>query len=272
MNVATPIAAAHHACGFHFEPGDLDPLASKIFLPSGADTVHARAVAYESVIDALAVLISRYRSRRAEIFHTPPATNQAGPEGRERSILTPLACHAAYSIAAERGAVPEDGYIFDVAGDCAGPRPSARLNRFQGSRMQEYLRIGTPPQVREFRQAWIARARTIAGALELSYTVDAVRDDMAGPHDAVPASQRQDVLKFELRVPISSEKTPTACMSFSDHRDHFSTVWRLQGDKDDVMHTGCVAFGMDQLAVALFAAHGTRIAGWPDGVRETLKL
>ncbi|WP_239510397.1 hypothetical protein, partial [Klebsiella pneumoniae] len=32
-------------------------------------------------------------------------------------------------------------------------------------------------------------------------------------------------------------------------------------------HTGCVAFGMDRLAVALFATHGGTIAEWPASVR-----
>jgi hypothetical protein len=39
-----------------------------------------------------------------------------------------------------------------------------------------------------------------------------------------------------------------------------------------VMHTGCVAFGMDRLALALFATHGLDTAGWPDGAREALGL
>ena len=40
----------------------------------------------------------------------------------------------------------------------------------------------------------------------------------------------------------------------------------------EVLHTGCVAFGMDRLAVALFATHGAKISGWPASVREALKL
>ena len=37
-------------------------------------------------------------------------------------------------------------------------------------------------------------------------------------------------------------------------------------------HTGCVAFGMDRLAVAMFATHGTEIERWPAAVREVLEL
>ena len=31
----------------------------------------------------------------------------------------------------------------------------------------------------------------------------------------------------------------------------------------EVLHTGCVAFGMDRLAVALFVTHGAKINAWP---------
>ena len=46
-------------------------------------------------------------------------------------------------------------------------------------------------------------------------------------------------------------------MSFNYHRDHFGTTWN-QGceDGEPGHHTGCVAFGMDRMAVALFATHG----------------
>jgi hypothetical protein len=38
------------------------------------------------------------------------------------------------------------------------------------------------------------------------------------------------------------------------------------------MHTGCVAFGMDRLAVAMFVTHGVKIANWPASVRAALNL
>jgi hypothetical protein len=37
-------------------------------------------------------------------------------------------------------------------------------------------------------------------------------------------------------------------------------------------HSGCVAFGMDRLAVALFATHGLDVQQWPTGVKEALSL
>ena len=61
-------------------------------------------------------------------------------------------------------------------------------------------------------------------------------------------------------------------MSFNYHKEHFGEVWGLHNAAGEVLHTGCVAFGMDRLAVALFVTHGADIAQWPASVREALKL
>jgi seryl-tRNA synthetase len=83
-------------------------------------------------------------------------------------------------------------------------------------------------------------------------------------------SQLEQSLKFELLIPVHSEELPTACMSFNYHQDHFGTTWGLVTDAGAVAHTACVAFGLDRLALALFAAHGPDLKNWPAMVRETL--
>ncbi|MGC2275314.1 MAG: hypothetical protein WA571_04820, partial [Candidatus Binatus sp.] len=85
-------------------------------------------------------------------------------------------------------------------------------------------------------------------------------------------SQLEQSLKFELLIPIRSEEEPTACMSFNCHRDHFSTVWHLVTANGDQAHTGCVAFGLDRLALAMFRTHGLDLTKWPAIVRENLSI
>ena len=188
-------------------------------------------------------------------------------------VLSPAACYPVYPIAAARGLVPDEGYIFDVASDCFRHEPSKSLDRFQTFRMREYVRIGTPEQIQEFRQPWIIRAQQIADSIGLRYKIDTASDPFFGRVGAMmAASQLQQALKFELLVPILSEEKPTACMSFNYHREHFGEVWGLHNREGQVLHTGCVAFGMDRLAVALFASHGPRTEDWPHSVREALAL
>jgi seryl-tRNA synthetase len=188
-------------------------------------------------------------------------------------VLSPAACYPLYPLVAARGRIPAGGLIFDVAADCFRREPSRSLDRLQSFRMREYVRIGSPEEITAFREAWMARARQLADALALPYTVDVANDPFFGRVGQVMAvSQLQQALKFELLIPYYAGAKPTACMSFNYHREHFGNVWGLTDTRDELAHTGCVAFGMDRLAVALFANHGADPAQWPASARQALAL
>jgi seryl-tRNA synthetase len=188
-------------------------------------------------------------------------------------VLAPAACYPVYPIAAARGAVPVDGLTFDVAADCFRREPSTDIDRFQSFRMREYVRIGTAAQIQAFREAWLDRATAMADQLALSYRVDLASDPFFGRAGQIVAmAQKEQALKFELVVPVRSAESPTACMSFNYHQDHFGLTWDLKTVSGETAHTGCVAFGMDRLAVALFATHGLDVAAWPHSAREALRL
>jgi seryl-tRNA synthetase len=188
-------------------------------------------------------------------------------------VLAPAACYPVYPIAAERGPVPATGLTFDVAADCFRREPSSDIDRFQSFRMREYVRIGTEGQIQAFRGEWVECATGIADMLGLSYRIDLANDPFFGRGGQIVAlAQREQALKFELLVPVRSAEDPTACMSFNYHQDHFGTTWNLRLNDGSPAHTGCVAFGMDRLAVAMFATHGTELEAWPESVREALRL
>jgi seryl-tRNA synthetase len=188
-------------------------------------------------------------------------------------VLSPAACYPVYPIAAARGPLPAGGLRFDVAADCFRAEPSRHLDRLQSFRMREYVCIGSPDDVSDFRERWMVRAQAIARDLGLSFKVDYASDPFFGRVGQMKAvSQKQQSLKFELLVPLRSEEQPTACMSFNYHRDHFGTTWDIKDADGEPAHTGCVAFGMDRLAVAMFHTHGTDLAKWPVEVRKMLGL
>ena len=107
----------------------------------------------------------------------------------------------------------------------------------------------------------------------LPYTLEVASDPFFGRVGQMMAvSQVQQSLKFELLIPYYQGARPTACMSFNYHRDHFGHVWGLHDERNELSHTSCVAFGMDRLAVALFAHHGLDLARWPASARRALAL
>jgi len=188
-------------------------------------------------------------------------------------VLSPAACYPVYPIAAARGQLPKGGLTFDVAADCFRREPSKHLDRLQSFRMREYVCIGSPDDVADFRHRWMERAQQIARDLGLTFRVETASDPFFGRVGAIKAvSQQQQSLKVELLVPLRSEEKPTACMSFNYHRDHFGLTWDMNDADGNPAHTGCVAFGMDRLAVAMFHTHGTDTAKWPAKVKEMLGM
>jgi len=188
-------------------------------------------------------------------------------------VLAPAACYPVYPIIAKRGFVRADGWLCDVACDCFRHEATHEIDRFQSFRMREYVCIGSSKQVVEFRERWMPRAKELAELLGLKYRIDQASDPFFGRAGKLMAtSQVEQSLKFELLLPVRSEESPTACMSFNYHRDHFGLIWDLRGEDGEVSHTACVAFGMDRLGLALFAAHGVDLARWPASVRSALGL
>jgi seryl-tRNA synthetase len=186
-------------------------------------------------------------------------------------VLSPAACYPVYPLVASRGNVPAGGLIFDVACDCFRREPSKMLDRLQSFRMREYVCVGAPEQIQDFRARWMNRAEGFAGQLGLPYRIEQASDPFFGRGGKLIAmNQVEQELKFELLVPVHSEEQPTACMSFNYHRDHFGTTWNLRTASGATAHTGCVAFGVDRLALALFATHGVELPQWPTRVRQAL--
>jgi len=188
-------------------------------------------------------------------------------------VLSPAACYPVYPIVAARGPLPAGGLEFDIEADVFRHEPSRSLDRLQSFRMREFVRIGSPQEIVEFREGWMAKAPQLAGDLSLPFSIDVANDPFFGRVGQVMAvSQRQQALKFELLIPYHPAASPTACMSFNYHREHFGQVWGIHDEKGELAHTGCVAFGIDRLTVALFAIHGLDLQKWPAVTRAALAL
>ncbi len=188
-------------------------------------------------------------------------------------VLSPAACYPLYPLVGRRGPVPRGGLTFDVAADCFRKEPSRELSRLQSFRMREFVRVGPPAEIAAFREHWMGRAERLAEQLALPCKLDVASDPFFGRVGQVMAvSQRQQSLKFELLIPYFPGAEPTACMSFNYHRDHFGLAWGLADGAGEVVHTACVAFGMDRLAVALFCVHGLDLSRWPGSARRALAL
>ena len=186
-------------------------------------------------------------------------------------VLTPAACYPLYPTVAKRGAIPENGALYDLQSYCFRHEPSKDPARQQLFRMREYVCMGSEKHVTDFRQSWMDRGVEMMKAVGLDVTIDVANDPFFGRAGKMLANnQRDQNLKFELLIPITSVAKPTACMSFNYHQDAFGTKWGLNFADGRVVHTACVGFGLERIALALFHTHGLDTKEWPESVRKTL--
>ncbi|MVA73893.1 amino acid--[acyl-carrier-protein] ligase [Agrobacterium vitis] len=186
-------------------------------------------------------------------------------------VLTPAACYPLYPTIAKRGPIAASGALFDLQSYCFRHEPSTDPARQQLFRMREYVCMGSESHVTDFRQTWMDRGLKMMEEVALPVEIDIANDPFFGRAGKMLANnQRDQNLKFELLIPITSVDKPTACMSFNYHQDAFGSKWGLNLEDGSVAHTACVGFGLERIALALFHHHGLDVRAWPQSVRTTL--
>jgi seryl-tRNA synthetase len=185
--------------------------------------------------------------------------------------LTPAACYPLYPTIAKRGPISMKGGLYDLQSYCFRHEPSKDPARQQLFRMREYVCMGTEAHVTEFRQTWMDRGVEMMKSVGLDVEIDVANDPFFGRAGRLLANnQRDQNLKFELLIPVTSQTKKTACMSFNYHQDAFGSKWGLNLEDGSVAHTACVGFGLERIALALFAQHGLDTKLWPENVRKVL--
>ena len=171
------------------------------------------------------------------------------------------------------GQLPAGGRTFDVQSYCYRHEPSDDPARMQIFRMHEYVRVGFPEEVQGFRDMWLERSQVLMRAMGLDVRAVIAHDPFFGRGGKMLAeTQRDQSLKFELVVPITSEEKPTAIVSCNYHQDHFGELFGIRSAGAAAAHTSCVGFGLERIALALFRRHGFDRARWPATVRGALQL
>ncbi len=213
------------------------------------------------------------RAHRDLVAHLEAKEDWASNQKMTDVVLTPAACYPLYPMAAQRGILPPEGYCFSLCSWCFRHEPSRDPARMQAFRQREYVRIGTKEQVVAFRETCIERGEAVVKELKLPYKLDIANDPFFGRAGKMLANnQRDQQLKFEMLIPITSDDAPTACLSFNYHQEHFGTTFGIRDAAGEPAHTACVGFGMERITLALFCHHGFDIAAWPTSVRTALAV
>jgi len=186
-------------------------------------------------------------------------------------VLVPAACYPLYPTAT--GVLPPGGRTVDLRTFVFRHEPSDDPARMQSFRQREYVRLGTAQEAVSHRDEWIRRGLEIHTSLGLAVRQELASDAFFGRGGRMmKATQREQHLKYELVVPITSDEKPTAITSSNCHLDHFGLAFDIRTEDGGVAHSACVGFGLERVALALFRTHGMDPDGWPAEVRSVLEL
>lgn len=184
-------------------------------------------------------------------------------------MLTPAACYPVYPTFS--GLLPEQGRLVTVMNWVFRHEPSDEPTRLQHFRMREYIRVGRPQVVLQWRDEWLERGLALLRRLRLPVQSDVASDPFFGRAGRMMAASQVDQrLKFEILCPVISREKPTAICSFNWHQEHFSSTFGIRQRDGSLAHTACLGFGLERVTLALLKAHGCDPADWPADVRKLL--
>lgn len=184
-------------------------------------------------------------------------------------VLIPAACYPIYP--SFTGTLPENGRLVDMTHWVFRHEPSEEPTRMQSFRVREFVRVGSPEAVVEWRNMWLQRGLTLLQSLGLPAQEEVASDPFFGRVGKMLANnQREQKLKFEVVVPVISEENPTAVCSFNYHQDYFSKTFEIMQSNGELAQTACLGFGLERVCMALFKHHGFDPKQWPAPVRSKL--
>ena len=183
-------------------------------------------------------------------------------------VLVPAVCYPIYPAIAQRGPVSIGGKVVDAAGYCFRRESSCSPGRMQTFRQHERIFIGTEAGALSFRTQWLERAKSMARVLDLPHVIEVANDPFFGRVGRVmERSQREHQLKLEMLLPLTTDSSTAACVSFNLHLSKMAEAFGLVLENGEPAFTACVGFGLERLVLAILRRHGANPRHWPDALR-----
>lgn len=146
------------------------------------------------------------------------------------------------------------------------------LERLWDFTMREIIFVGPRQFVLDQRQKAISETAVLLDEWGLSYEIMSATDPFfIEDYSSQTMFQSAFDLKYEVRAALPYKQETLAAGSFNYHQDFFGRSFNISDESGEALHTGCVGFGLERLALSFLAQYGLDSARWPEAVRTGIE-
>ncbi|TVY09367.1 hypothetical protein [Paenibacillus cremeus] len=188
---------------------------------------------------------------------------------KPKFTMNPSTCYHCYE-GLQNETLEGDGIVVTAISKCHRfeSRNHSDFGRLLDFSMREIIFVGKPDFVKEHRLQAIEYLKELAVEWNVDSMLEIANDPFFTNDFQVKASfQRNQEMKYELRLTIPHIKKSIACSSVNFHSNTFGNAFNIKMGKRNAV-TGCVGFGIERWAFAFLAQYGLDEAQWPVSFRE----
>lgn len=188
---------------------------------------------------------------------------------KPKFTMNPSTCYHCYE-GLQNETLEGDGIVVTAISKCHRfeSRNHTDFGRLLDFSMREIIFVGKPDFVKENRLRSIEYLKELAVEWNVDSMLEIANDPFFTNDFQVKASfQRNQEMKYELRLTIPHVKKSIACSSVNFHSNTFGNAFNIQMGKRKAV-TGCVGFGIERWAFAFLAQYGLNEQAWPQAFRE----
>jgi hypothetical protein len=180
--------------------------------------------------------------------------------------LNPSVCYNCYA-SIENSTVEGEGFVATARSRChryesGNHRSLARLMDFS---MREVIYVGQPDFVKRQREQSIRLLCELIERWGLASWMESANDPFfTNDFEVKAAFQRNNDMKYELRMPLASGSVAVASSNF--HSVTFGKAFNIVSPSTRPVCTGCIGFGLERWIYAVFSQVGLDPAAWPAGL------
>ncbi|WP_079914290.1 hypothetical protein [Paenibacillus sp. 32352] len=197
----------------------------------------------------------------------PLDLNQTMP--KPKFTMNPSTCYHCYE-GLQNETLEGDGLIVSAISKCHRfeSRNHSDFGRLLDFSMREIIFVGKPEFVKENRLRSIEYIKELAVEWNVDSMLEIANDPFFTNDFQTKASfQRNQEMKYELRLTVPYVNKSIACSSINFHSNTFGTAFNIKMGKRNAV-TGCVGFGIERWAFAFLAQYGLEESNWPAAFRE----